>query len=169
MWATDVLQSGDCIVKRLSEFLGCELRVGGNRFTDTDLENVGAEPALLPLFEVAQAPQRNRQNRGMRFACEQSNAGAEGLQRAVVRLMSFGKDEHVIAAVHGLACVGEAAPEARSTRQGKDIEERRDDEVLEGGDKIQQPVAWLRACRQSSSISPAMAMATLRRMDAGSA
>src|ERR1700681_3221392 len=55
--------------------------------------------------------------------------------------MALRKYEHVIAAVHGLASMGKAAPESRAARQWKDIEKRRDQPVFEGSEKIQQPVA----------------------------
>ena len=78
---------------------------------------------------------------GLRFACEQSDAGTEGLQSAVWGHLPFWENKHMIAAVHGLAGMGEAAPESGGARQREDIEERGDEQIFKGSQKVQQPVA----------------------------
>jgi hypothetical protein len=51
------------VVWRFRDFLGREVRVGSNRFTDSHFEDTGTEPAPLSLFEVAKVSDGNPKTR----------------------------------------------------------------------------------------------------------
>src|SRR5208283_5764312 len=55
---------------------------------------------------------------------EQAYSTAEGLELAVGGVLSFGKHQNAVAAVHGLSGIGEALAEAGLSRQGKEVQQR---------------------------------------------
>ena len=111
---------------------GCE--ADGLAYADVEL--AGAEPAAAAGFHFAQAAEGDRQNGGVGLADEEPDAGAERRELAGGGAGAFRKNEDVIAAVEGLAGVGEAALEVAQAGEREDVEERSDEQPCEGAEGI---------------------------------
>jgi hypothetical protein len=121
------------------------VRGWGNGCADADFDAAGVEPSgsdvLLGVCgEVVEAYQCYGEDRHARLLCEQANPGTKGVQSTIAAACSFGKDEHGVAAVHGLASVGKAAAEPSCTGQREYIEQRGDEEVGEWAEEILEDI-----------------------------
>ena len=95
----------------------CEL----DGLANADGEPAGTEPSFALLFEFAEADQRYREDRRVRLADEEADAGAEGLQ-ARVGAGAFRENQDIVAAIQGLACMLERATEAPTTSRALPIQ-----------------------------------------------
>jgi hypothetical protein len=124
--------------------LGCLFwsaeRVVGDGFSDADGEASGTEPAGAGALYFAEAEERYGEHGGFCLLCEQANAGAKRLERAVVRAVAFREDEHGVTSIECAASVLEAAAKAAETRQWEDVEEKSQEPVGDGHERVEDGV-----------------------------
>ena len=101
---------------------------------------------------------------------QQADSRTEARQSTFSGARALRKDQHVEAAIHGLAGVGKAGLEVALPGERKDVEERRDEQISERAEERKAAVgSGSRKWRKSSSISPDMATANCRRIGPGRA
>src|SRR5579862_2853995 len=95
-----------------------------HRLPDAHANLVRRNKFFARLLGFEQAIDSHRQNGNAEILRQQSDAGAERVHFSVRRVTPFWKHQHAVAAIHGLASIGEAATESSLARQWKEIEQR---------------------------------------------
>ena len=93
----------------MGRLLRCAARVVRNRFTYSDRNSPGVEPAITSLDDLLKANERHRQDVSLGLLREQADSRAKRLQPSVSRPVTFGEDDHGIAAIERPSRVLEAA------------------------------------------------------------
>ncbi len=86
--------------------------------------NLSGRGELLPgALDFKQTLDPHRQDWDAQIVSEQAHTGTERAELAVFGVFSFRKDEHAVAAIHGLSGVGKALAEAGLARQREQVEQ----------------------------------------------